>query len=560
MKSTYYANLDRQIMILNYSSYFPNNVYDLINSSGFETATEMFLNSKKSSSNVLPCESLMAGEYISILKKVLSNDNTVFEKYRKDDLLASIESFYTFYRTMLRISVLEFHEGDEIIQRHFKEIDHVFNEVVRALYRSIGEKLQGHENRIIRQMASGTNAAILVKEINWKVPSKYECLSEVKFINRLMLRPPVMLHTKSNKRRGLFTEAQNNPISRFPEDADQWYCYPAKIGESLAFIYFHADYFVSGLALANLFELAETADIENKRPDIVLLFGLHETEKEKCNYFYDKENDIWVGEVPYNDQTTYFGYMKKMCLTLHNLRQIQHGKLPIHGSMVRIKFTDGREKNVVFFGDSGAGKSESLEALKNVADDKIVSLETIFDDMGSFAIDDENQVYAQGTEVGAFVRLDDLSSEVTFNNMDRGIYLNAEKSNARVIIPTDEYSRVVKHHSIDMWVYANNYTDKVGVHRFDDLEEAKKTFISGKRIALGTTDEVGMTTTFFANPFGPVQKEEETRPIIDKVFDNLFKNGVYVGEIYTHLGTDKSKQAIEKSASALLDVLLSDND
>lgn len=560
MKSTYYANLDRQIMVLNYSSYFPNNVYDLINSSGFETATEMFLNSKKSSSNVLPCESLTAGEYISILKKVLSNDNTVFEKYRKDDLLASIESFYTFYRTMLRISVLEFHEGDEIIQRHFKEIDHVFNEVVRALYRSIGEKLQGHENRIIRQMASGTNAAILVKEINWKVPSKYECLSEVKFINRLMLRPPVMLHTKSNKRRGLFTEAQNNPISRFPEDADQWYCYPAKIGESLAFIYFHADYFVSGLALANLFELAETADIENKCPDIVLLFGLHETEKEKCNYFYDKENDIWVGEVPYSDQTTYFGYMKKMCLTLHNLRQIQHGKLPIHGSMVRIKFADGREKNVVFFGDSGAGKSESLEALKNVADDKIVSLETIFDDMGSFAIDDENQVYAQGTEVGAFVRLDDLSSEVTFNNMDRGIYLNAEKSNARVIIPTDEYSRVVKHHSIDMWVYANNYTDKVGVHRFDDLEEAKKTFISGKRIALGTTDEVGMTTTFFANPFGPVQKEEETRPIIDKVFDNLFKNGVYVGEIYTHLGTDKSKQAIEKSASALLDVLLSDND
>lgn len=560
MKSTYYANLDRQIMVLNYSSYFPNNVYDLINSSGFEAAAEIFLNSKKSSSNALPCESLTAGEYVSLLKKILSNDDMVFEKYRKDDLLASIESFYTFYRAMLRISVLEFHEGDEIIQRHFKEIDHRFNEVIRALYRSIGEKLQGHENRIIRQMASGTNAAILVKEINWEVPSKYKCLSDVKFINRLMLRPPVMLHTKSNKRRGLFTEAQDNPINRFPEDADQWYCYPAKIGESLAFIYFHADYFVSGLALANLFELAETADIQGKRPDIVLLFGLQETEKGKSNYFYDEENDIWVGEVPYSDQTTYFGYMKKMCLTLHNLRQIQRGRLPIHGSMVRIKFADGREKNVVFFGDSGAGKSESLEALKNVADDKIVSLETIFDDMGSFAIDDENQIYAQGTEVGAFVRLDDLSSEVTFNNMDRGIYLNAEKSNARVIIPTDEYSRVIKHHPIDMWVYANNYTDKVGVHRFDDLEEAKETFISGKRIALGTTDEVGMTTTFFANPFGPVQKAEETRPIIDMVFDNLFKNSVYVGEIYTHLGTDKSKQAIEESAFELLDVLLSDND
>lgn len=557
MKSTYYANLDRQIMVLNYSSYFPNNVYDLINSSGFEAAVEMFLNSKKSLSDALPCEILNSEQYVSLLKRILSNDDTVFEKYDKGDLLTSIESFYTFYRSMFRISVLEFHEGDEIIQRHFKEIDHSFNEIVRALYRSVGEKLQGHENRIIRQMASGTNAAILMKEINWQVPNKYQALSKVKFINRLMLRPPVMLHTKSNKRRGLFTEAHDNPIGRFPKDSDQWYCYPAKIGESLAFIYFHADYFVSGLALANLFELAETADIQGKRPDIVLLFGLQETENGKSNYFYDKENDLWVGEVPYSDETTYFGYMKKMCLTLHNLRQIQHGRLPIHGSMVRIKFSDGRVKNVVFFGDSGAGKSESLEALKNVANDQIVSLETIFDDMGSFAIDQKSHVYAQGTEVGAFVRLDDLSSEVTFNNMDRGIYLNAEKSNARVIIPTDEYSRVIQHHPIDMWVYANNYTDKIGIHQFETLNEAKETFISGKRIALGTTDEVGMTTTFFANPFGPVQKEKETRPIIDNVFDTLFKDGVYVGEIYTHLGTDKSKKALEKSASQLLDVLLS---
>lgn len=559
MKSTYYANLDRQIMVLNYSSYFPNNVYDLINSAGFESAADMFLNFKKGLSNVLPCETLNSKQYVSLLKRILSNDDTVFEKYSKAGLLASIESFYTFYRSMFRISVLEFHDGDEIIQRHFKEIDHSFNETVRALYRSIGEKLQGHDNRIIRQMASGTNAAILMKQIQWQVPNRYQRLSKIKFINRLMLRPPVMLHTKSNKRRGLFAEAHDNPIVRFPENSDQWYCYPAKIGESLAFIYFHADYFVSGLALANLFELAETADIQGKRPDIVLLFGLQKTENGKSNYFYDEKNDLWVGEVPYNDETTYFGYMKKMCLTLHNLRQIQHGKLPIHGSMVRIKFSDGRTKNVVFFGDSGAGKSESLEALKNVANDQIVSLETIFDDMGSFAIDKENHVYAQGTEVGAFVRLDDLSSEVTFNNMDRGIYLNAEKSNARVIIPTDEYSRVVKHHPIDMWVYANNYTDKVGIHQFKDLKQAKETFISGKRIALGTTDEVGMTTTFFANPFGPVQKEQETRPIINSVFDNLFKNNVYVGEIYTHLGIDKSKQAIKESASQLLNALLSDN-
>ncbi len=41
--------------------------------------------------------------------------------------------------------------------------------------------------------------------------------------------------------------------------------------------------------------------------------------------------------------------------------------------------------------------------------------------------DGEPGVYAQGTETGAFVRLDDLSSAVAFNNMDRGVYLNPEQ-------------------------------------------------------------------------------------------------------------------------------------
>lgn len=185
-------------------------------------------------------------------------------------------------------------------------------------------------------------------------------------------------------------------------------------------------------------------------------------------------------------------------------------------------------------------------------------METIFDDMGSFILDDQAKggIYAQGTETGAFVRLDDLSSSVAFSNMDRGVFLNPERKNARVIIPADAYENVVAHHEIDMWVYANNYSDGIGVHQFENEEEAKEVFIAGKRKALGTTDEVGMSSTFFANPFGPVQEPERTKPIIDEVFKRLFKDGVYVGEVYTHLGTDKSKDALHESAQELLDQLM----
>ncbi len=46
-----------------------------------------------------------------------------------------------------------------------------------------------------------------------------------------------------------------------------------------------------------------------------------------------------------------------MCLTLHNLRMIRKGYLPIHGAMVNIQLKDGNTANVVIMGDSGAGKS-----------------------------------------------------------------------------------------------------------------------------------------------------------------------------------------------------------
>ena len=83
------------------------------------------------------------------------------------------------------------------------------------------------------------------------------------------------------------------------------------------------------------------------------------------------------------------------------------GWLPIHGAFVNITLNDDRSKGICLMGDSGAGKSETIETLKNLGNDKIKNIEVVFDDMGTFHIEN-GQVYAKGTEIGAFVRLDDL--------------------------------------------------------------------------------------------------------------------------------------------------------
>ena len=550
-----YINTDRGVALLNLSQAYYKDTYSLVNSDELLEIIKLYLDSKNPEYDDDAFDNATPEQYVQVLKKILIDDDSAFDKYDPKDILASVEDLYSFYRSLLRVTVINYNNS-KIAGNEFKMIDGQLNDLVREAYRVVEEKLQGFPNQTYRQVNAGSNASMLVQTHDWPIPEGYDQLRDIDFIDTVMLRPPMMMHTKSNKREGVFSAVSENPIKRFTGQKGQWYCYPAKIGESLAYIYFNVDYLVNGIALSNLFQLARPDEVRGQKPDLILLFGLKETEGMVSHYYHDTKNDIWVGEVPYTDKTTYFGYMKKMCLTLHNLHQIYNGSLPIHGSMLRVRFTNGKEKNVVFFGDSGAGKSESIEAMQEIADDKIVDMETIFDDMGSFTIGDDGKIYAQGTETGAFVRLDDLSSAVAFNNMDRGVYLNPELSNARVIIPADTYENVIQHHPIDMWVYANNYDDKVGIHRFENEDEAKKVFVAGKRKALGTTDEVGMSTTFFANPFGPVQEEEKTKPIIDKVFNKLFANNVYVGEIYTHLGNDKSKEALHESAQELLDVLM----
>ncbi|MFC6259335.1 phosphoenolpyruvate carboxykinase [Levilactobacillus fujinensis] len=561
--ASFYANPDRSVAVLNYNEHFMTSIFDLVNSDELARFVQLFLTEQraKTPADADPATTfnlVTPAEYLTTIKAVLTDRTDAYEQFQPVEILASIEDLYSYYRTYLRVATMTIKQND-VMASEFMMIDQQFNDLVIRLYRTIEEKLQGHANHVYRQVNAGSTACVLLQKVAWPVPAGYEALKNIRFISRLMLRPPMMLHTKSNKRKGHFTATAVNPIENFTGTNDDWYCYPALIGESLAYIYFHRDYLASGLALANLFQLADRDQIVGKKPDLVLLFGTPgvagDDQPENGHYFYDEQNQLYVGQVPYNDQTTYFGYMKKMCLTLHNLHMIAEKRLPIHGSMVKITFTNGQTKTVVFFGDSGAGKSESIEALQTVADEQIANIETIFDDMGSFTLAD-GKLYAQGTETGAFVRLDDLSSEVAFNNMDRGIYMNPEQQNARVIIPANTWPRVVAHHEIDMWVYANNYDDAVGVHRFADQQSAEATFVADKRKALGTTDEVGMSTTFFANPFGPVQEQAATQPIIDAVFDRLFKDNVYVGEIYTHLGNDKSQDKLNASARELLVELL----
>ena len=58
--------------------------------------------------------------------------------------------------------------------------------------------------------------------------------------------------------------------------------------------------------------------------------------------------------------------------------------------------------------------------------------------MGIFK-EKDGKVYGYGTEIGAFVRLDDLIG-YAFKELDRSIFMNPDKINARLVMPVAPYS------------------------------------------------------------------------------------------------------------------------
>ena len=459
----------------------------------------------------------------------------------RNELRDFVEDLYTYWRNLERYAMVEDKRDNYgILNASFMSAKEAFNKLIIELYRSVSNNLSMTTPTVYRQVPAGANAGFIVYKSDWDSPKEYERLKNIPFIKEVILEAPFITYPKRNTRDGVFKELDSNPMNRLDMDENNFVCYPAMVGDLLAYVYVEVSFLTHGVSLANLFELPEETYISGKKPQLVVVFGADDKYEKKFTGFYDdRENDMVIGYVSNHQDHDYFGYMKKMILTIQNIYSLNRRRLPIHGAMVAIELKDGSKANIVIVGDSGAGKSESIEAFRALASNNISDMTIIFDDMGTFG-DKDGNIWGYGTEIGAFVRLDDLETGFAFKELDRSIFMNPDKINARLITPISSYKDVVKGKKVDILLYANNYEKRnekdSAVEIIEDIELAKKIFIEGKRMAKGTTSEEGITKSFFANPFGPHQRPEQTNELIDDYFENLYLSKVPVGVLYTQLG------------------------
>lgn len=566
--------------ILNFSKAFFNNTDDLLRSDGFYEVLKSFVNFHKEnntriysylekffrSSNI----DSLAGEIRDITKilTVMSLDE-ISEKINKyhdldkerDALLRIVEDMYDYWRKLERYSVIEKVAGKEGIEvENFLGSNIKLKDMILEIYRKVEISISGKVQKVFRQVPAGANSSIIVRKSNIDYPDYCKWLNDIPYITKVMIETPYITYTKSNKRDGFFKEVEENPIANIDINTDEYLCYPAKIADNLIYVYFHQDYITHGISASNLFELADEDEVVNTKPDGLYIFGVKD-DKDLDIFYEDKENDLFIGYCNFADKKDYFGYLKKMCLTLNNIISMKKGYLPIHGAGVNVVLQNGKTANIVILGDSGAGKSESIEVFRSLAKEYIRDMTVIFDDMGSFRIKN-GEVSAYGTEIGAFVRLDDLDSGYAFKQIDRSIFMNPDKVNARLIMPVADHKQIMEGYKVDFFLYANNYDrlnpDDKSISLFDNKKEAIETFKAGARMAKGTTTEEGLVQSYFANPFGPFQKQEMCDDLIENYFDKLFDSNIKVGTIRTQLAIDNMEsEGPKKSARELFEIIKS---
>ncbi len=458
-----------------------------------------------------------------------------------------VEYLYNYWRGFDRFVICDSEEEllDKRPYRTFNDTIEKLNHLVRATYRDLQENITGKHPSIYRQVIAGAEVAtIALSKDSFSPREPYNKLNKVLVIRQVLLYPPLVLNPPMNKRTGRFEKIDLNPLQNIDVNENEWLCYPAKVGPLLILIYFHETFFELGFSLCNLFELADDEELQ-KKPDAVCAFGVPDDALDNLGtiptVFYDDiDNDLLVAAVPNRNEFGYFGYLKKMVLTLHNIKMMKSGRFPFHGALVKIILKNDTGATVLIIGDTGAGKSETLEAFRVLGKDYIKEMTVIADDMGSLEIDSNDDIIGYGTEIGAFLRLDDLQPGFAFGQIDRSIFMSPSQINARVVLPITTFENVIRGHKIDFIFYANNYEEVDGEHpiieRFNSPEQALQVFKEGAVMSKGTTTSKGLVHSYFANIFGPPQYREIHDKLAIKYFDAFFKKDVFVGQMRTRLG------------------------
>ncbi len=366
------------------------------------------------------------------------------------------------------------------------------------------------------------DATIFMKQYPIKTPYAHLPLDQIPFLDKLHLHTVPILPMSASYQPLPIIKSQHFLYRNLSIDAQNFFAVSIRICDKNGIVYVPKDQLRIGVALASLYEITPPS----AKIDFYLLYGIAHQETTYA-YYYDKTNDVYIGLISGSSTLHHFAYLKDMITTLYNSLCIEKHDLPVHGSMLQLHCHE-KTIGLLLIGESGTGKSEIMDALTYVCDKNRITYTKVFDDSGILHYLD-NDVYATGTQIGAYVSIDDLPKQHVYENLASSVFLKVDKQTTHILLPYTTFTQTCKFHKVDGMIYLNNYEKKKGIQHLHDLKEAKELFKNG----CYRTKLHKLQTSFFCNPYGCIQQQDTLEPLIDDFLNLMLINNKKLAILYT---------------------------
>src|SRR5690606_15278231 len=151
---------------------------------------------------------LLVWEY----KEVVKAHNLDSSEETRVSLYTFVENFYDYWRKIERFGFFNrgrFDNNQSINQRLIDNSD-TFSNLVLRLYRTISQKILNKTYNLLRQLPAGTQANLSIVTNSWVYDAPYTKLPEQRFVSSILIKPPLMIYSKSNTRTGMFKPVDQN--------------------------------------------------------------------------------------------------------------------------------------------------------------------------------------------------------------------------------------------------------------------------------------------------------------------------------------------------------------
>jgi len=182
-----------------------------------------------------------------------------------------------------------------------------------------------------------------------------------------------------------------------------------------------------------------------------------DADKAHKTYFYDDEaSGSLIGIVPAGAEMEYFGYLKKMSLTLHNIKTMKKGSCLTTEPCSRFAFAKGRFQ-LPHHGGFRCREIRNAGSHACSGGEEIDEINIIADDMGSLRSGRRVRFLAMVPKRELLSVWMTCSLAMPLDRSIGPIIMNANQINARVVLPVTTYERITAGTKVDYVFYANNY-------------------------------------------------------------------------------------------------------